>query len=148
MSSIEVVKTDKGLRGFGDEDRKRYAKFKKFVDEMEPGEIIRFEWKQPRNLGMHRKFFALVNYVAQNSDVYDTTDKALTAIKIAAGHCDFVPWNNGDLIAVPKSISFAEMDQAGFEDFYANAINGVLNHILKHMNRTSLDEALNTIAEF
>jgi hypothetical protein len=55
---------------------------------------------------------------------------------------------NGELMALPKSISFAAMDQVEFEAFYDNAVNGVLKYLLPTMNRVSLDEALDRVVQF
>lgn len=150
MPSAEVVKMANGqLRGFGEADHNAYKRFRARVKRMGPGEFFTLSWKFARNLAHHRKFMALVTYVAQNSDVYDNKDKALVAIKIAAGHCDFVADpKGGGLVAVPKSISFDRMDQDAFDEFYEAAIRGVINHVLPHMNRVSMETALANVSEF
>lgn len=119
------------------------------IKHLKPGEVYRFEFKKMRNAAHHRKFFALVGFVAQHSSVYDTTDKALIAIKLAVGHCDFVAHpQTGELVAMPKSISFASMDQIEFDKFYEKAVNGVMQYLLPHINRIDIDDAINMIAGF
>lgn len=146
---ILVIKTPRGLRGWTPADQKAYAKFKRFIDALAMGEMFQLDFSVPRNLAHHKKFFALVGLLAEMSDVYDNKDKALAAIKIAAGHCEFIPNPLSiELIALPKSISFAEMDQLAFDAFYENAVNGVLKFLLPTMNRVDFDAALEQVVQF
>lgn len=113
------------------------------------GVIVRADVVVPRNEKNHRRFFALLSVVAQYSETYDNKDKALLAVKIAAGHCDFLPNpRTGELIAVPRSISFAKMDEAKFQEFFNNAVQGVLSHILKTFDRRTIDEAVERVIRF
>lgn len=144
-----LVRTPQGLRGWTIHDQQAYQKLKRRLATMEPGECFRLEFSVPRNVAHHKKFWALVSVVADTSDIYDNREKAVAAVKIAAGHCDFVPHPvSHELMALPKSISFAAMDQVEFEVFYDAAVNGVLKHLLPTMNRVSLDEALDRVVQF
>lgn len=106
-------------------------------------------YKQPRNIAHHRKFFSLVQAVVENSEVYDTRDKALDAIKLAAGHVDWIPRpDTGELVPRPKSISFESMDQGVFDEFYENAIRGVLRFIVPKMTRMDLEQAIEMVANY
>lgn len=149
MTTMYLIKTARGVHGMSEDDHKAWVKFKNFLAKMEPGESFQLEYKRPRNLQHHRKFMALVAVCSQYSEVYDNHEKALIAVKIAAGHCDFVPHPiSGELVALPKSISFANMDQTDFESFYEAAIQGILKHVLKTMDRDSLDHAVDLIVRF
>lgn len=147
---IEIVKLANGeMRGFGNDNDYAYKRFKAYVKRMEAGELLSFSWKKPRNPQHHKKFMALVTYVKDNSDTFDTKKKALTAVKIAAGH---VEWEmspvTGELVPIPKSISFDSMDQNEFDNFYSDAIDGVVKHILPHLNRVDLQTALDQVNRF
>lgn len=150
MAMAEVVKMANGkLRGYGQENDKAYKKFRRWVKKLEPGEFFTLSWRRERNPAHHRKLMALVTYVAENSDVYDNKAKALDAVKLAAGHCDWIQDpKGGGLVPIPKSISFDNLDQDAFEEFYANAIQGVITHILPHMTRVDMNEALQHVSEF
>jgi hypothetical protein len=43
-------------------------------------------------------------------------------VQAGAGHCEFVQVRDG-VVAVPKSISFASMDQTQFERLYQDVLN-------------------------
>lgn len=121
----------------------------KIVSGWKLGQGVKVEAKRMRDLIRHKRFFALVGFVAENSDVYDTIDKALVAVKIAAGHVDWVlnPVT-GDMSPLPKSISFENLDEDDFRLFYEAAVNGVLKWVLPQMNRTSIDRAIDVVAHF
>jgi hypothetical protein len=149
MAVMYLTKTERGVHGMSEADHKAWVKFKAWLTKLEPGDSFKLEYVIPRNIKHHRKFMALVAVVAEYSDVYDNQDKALLAVKIAAGHCDFVPNPiTGELQAVPKSISFAAMGQDDFETFYDEAIKGVLKYVLSTMDEASLDHAVELVVRF
>jgi hypothetical protein len=147
---MTIVKTPKGQwRGYSDEDDKNWKRFKRWRAKRGAGEFFTMSYDYERVLAHHKKLMALVTYIADNSDTYNNKDKALVAVKIAAGHCDFVvnPLT-GELVASPRSINFKKMKQGAFEEFYANALQGVVDHILPYMNKVDLQVALENISRF
>jgi len=143
-----LLKTDKGLRGATPADHEAWSKFRRRLETMKQGTWIRMEWARPRHGKHHRKFFALLNLVAENSETYDTTEKALVAVKLVTGYADpIIDPTTGELIQVPRSIAYDAMDQDEFEGFYSAAIDGVLRHILTSMDRDTADRLLEMIIE-
>lgn len=143
-----LIRTEKGLRGATDADHAAWLKFRRRLETMQVGKWLRCEWSSPRNGKHHRKLFALLQMVAENSETYDTTDKALVALKLVTGHFDLmVNPTTGEVIQVPKSISYEAMSQEDFEDWYSQAIDGVLQHILPTMDRATADRLLDMIVE-
>ena len=150
MTTMYLIKTARGVHGMSEDDHKAWVKFKNWLAKLEPGESFQLEYKRPRNIKNHRRLFAMLKIVSEYSDIYDNTDKALLAVKIAAGHCDFIPNPiTGELQALPRSISFDIMDEESkFETFFSNAIQGILTHILPTMDEDSLNHALELIIGF
>jgi len=141
-----LMKTQAGLRGVTDDDHAAWVKFRQQLELMQTGQYLRIETARPRNPGHHRKFFALLRLVSDNSSTYDTTEKALTAIKLVTGYAD--PLMNpvtGELSMIPRSISYEGMDQDEFEAFYNRAIDGILQHILVDMPRQKLYRLIDII---
>ncbi len=104
----------------------------------------------PRNIGFHRKYFALIDLTLTNlhEDKWSqitTTEDLLFVIKIYLGHVDRI-LIDGKVHERPKSISFAKMDQAAFEDFYSRTIDIILASFLSGVNREQLEqEVLNFV---
>jgi hypothetical protein len=142
VAELLLIRTGMALMAADDESRDRIAK-------MPRGQALRADVKRARNLALHRKFFALVGFVAERHPIYDTKDKALVAVKVAAGHCDFLPNpQTGELVAIPKSIAFDAMEQGEFEEFYEHAVQGVLDHIIPEADREEVDLWVEHVSRF
>lgn len=143
-----LIKTERGLTGSTPADTAAWQRFKRRLETMKPGTWLRMEWARPRNGSHHRKFFALLQLVAENSEVYDTTEKALVAVKLCTGHVEpAIDPRTGELIQIPKSIAFDAMEQDEFEVFYSAAIDAVLQYILPQMDRPTAYRLMDMIVE-
>lgn len=143
MAEVVLMKVAGGMLAPADEPSRE------IVEKWRLGQGVKCKATRKRNLQHHRKFMALVEIVRQNSEVYDTKPKALTAVKLAVGHVEWVANpHTGALVPVPKSIAFDAMDQDAFNLFYDDAVNAVLKHLLPTMNRVSLDSAINMVIGF
>ena len=115
---------------------------KEAIAHVSQGECVAVKIRRPRNLGHHRKFFSLMQLVFENQDDYPTLDHFLTAVKIAAGWYEDAPIEvSGKLVYIPKSISFAKMDQGEFERFYGQAIAAICR-LLPQFKAEDLREAV------
>ena len=143
-----LVKTEQGLRGATPTDQDEWARFRRRLETMKPGTWLRMESSRPRNGKHHRKLFALLQLVAENSETYNTTEKALVAVKLAAGYFDPIPDpRTGEIVPSLHSISYDAMDQDAFEAFYSAALDGVLQVILPTMPRETAEHLMDMIAE-
>ena len=143
-----VLKTDKGLRGATPKDQEAWTKFRRRLETMKPGTWLRIEASSPRHGKHHRKFMALLNLITENSETYDTIEKALVAVKLIVGHFEpAVHPETGELIQVPKSIAYESMGQEEFEAFYSAAIDGVLQHILPQLDKETAGHLMEMIIE-
>lgn len=86
----------------------------------------------PRNLGFHKKFFALLNLAHQNHNLDLPFEGFRAYILIKAGYVNILDTPKGAMY-LPKSISFASMSQDEFEECY----NRVVNILIKELGITS-----------
>lgn len=93
-------------------------------------EPIIFEWSKPRNYLFHKKFFALINLVYQNQEVYNNIEHLRKDLTISAGYYDLRHNFDGVEIVEAKSISFAKMDELEFSEFYSK----ILDVVVKWLN--------------
>lgn len=109
------------------------------------GETVMVEIKRPRNLEMHRLFWALMQKVADNQEHYADAEQVCAAFKVATGHCDYVQTKHG-MVGVPKSIAFAKMSQDDFRAFFDKALDFLVREVLpgvgKEELRREIDEML------
>lgn len=103
-----------------------YEKAKK----IKVGEPYEFEYKQVRNLKFHKKFFALMNLLFQNQEIYNNMDHLRKDLTVESGYYDLRVNIHGEEVREAKSISFAAMSEDEFSEFY----NVVLDTIVKYFN--------------
>lgn len=134
MAELFLVRSGAALVPADDEARERIAR-------MPRGQVVKAEVKRARNLSHHRKFFGgLVTFVAERHPVFNTREKALAAVKLAVGHVDWTPHPaTGELVPIPKSISFDSMEQGEFDEFYTAAIDATLAHLIPDADRDEVD---------
>lgn len=93
---------------------------------LENGEAVRVKIIRPRNVKHHRLFWALMAKVHENlpddkRERYPTTEILTAWFKVKTGHCDTFHIEDGAverIVHIPKSISFAKMDQVEFNRFF------------------------------
>jgi len=95
--------------------------------------------KKPRNVAHHRKFFAMLKLVYDNQEYYRSMDDLLNVCKLAIGHCDQIATKKFGVVSLPKSLSFANVDQHEFEALYDAAVHWVLSEVIPGMKRADLD---------
>lgn len=103
------------------------------------GELVRLKITRPRNPQHHRKWRALIAAIFPHQDLYPTEETLIAAMKVALGYGDTVKLPDGRVIIVPKSLSFAKLDQTGFEQFYDRAIKLIVTKILPRVDRKDLE---------
>lgn len=118
---IAVVKTINGfLRPAYDSD---FEVFKK----MPVNEIFEIDYTKGRNLGFHKKFFALLKLAFENQSDYRLMEDLRRDLIITSGYYDEqVNKITGECYKTAKSISFANMDELEFNELYS-AIKTVIS---------------------
>lgn len=120
MSAVVVRKGSEGrLEGLGDKGARAYARFRKHVEGMAPGDTLHFEWREPRSLPHHRMFFAQLHALFDQQEAFDDADKLRAWLTVGAGYCDFVPGRDGAMVALPQSIAFHRLDETEFAELHA-----------------------------
>lgn len=116
MSDLYLKRTLKGLEACDEQGVNVLRRIK-------VGEIVSCEVTQPRNLAFHRKFFALLNLVWQASGEWSSVYALLIELKVNVGHVQSaVIRETGEVVRVPKSISFANFDETSFGEFYEKCL--------------------------
>ena len=107
------------------------------LSKLKDGDLVRAEIKVPRNLAHHRKWWKLMQIVHDNQEFYPSAEAVCTAIKFGIGHTEQFQWKGG-VVKLPKSIAFAKMDQAEFEQFYERGIDYIVRQLVPGLNKTDL----------
>lgn len=116
MPAVTLIRGDDGkLAGLTEKDQRGWAKFLKRVRVI-GNSCLLFEWKEPRSGPYHRWAFALWNHVFDAQERFTDFDQFIVYVKTGAGHCDFLPHPDKGLIAVPRSINWASLDEVQFRE--------------------------------
>lgn len=87
------------------------------------GEVYFCEIKKPRNLLFHKKFFALISLGHENTKLDMPLEAYRAYVTMKAGWVDVFETRGGKKMALPKSISFANMDDDEFAKLYLSVIH-------------------------
>jgi len=124
---------------------------KAIVASMDKGEIRKVKVTKPRNIVNHRRFFALLKLCYEMMpekwhEAYPSMEHLRFVLTVEAGWCDFIPTKNGP-VPMPKSISFAKMDEAEFRDFWDKVVKVIVTRFLPGVNQHELEmEVLEMVA--
>lgn len=95
------------------------------------GAVVAVEVTRPRNLQHHRLYWALCTKIANAIDV--TPENVSDVLKLRTGHFETVQTKSGP-VHLPRSISFAKMDQAEFREYFERCCRVVSMEWLPHMS--------------
>lgn len=105
-----------------------------------------------RNSKFHRKYMALLNHAFEHWDTPDGSCKNFDVfrkhIAVLAGFYEQAYDLQGNLQLVALSISFARMDEVGFEDLYSKSIDVILKHVLHNYTKADLEQVVLDILRF
>lgn len=101
-----------------------YDKAKK----LKAGEHFECEVKKKRNIKFHRKYFALLNMLFDNQEIYSNIDDLRHDLTIEAGY--FTTRYNiyGEEVKKANSVSFAKMDELEFNNLYSKTLDAIVFH--------------------
>lgn len=123
MTSITIFKDEEGkLRGWKERDAKAYAKFKAAVRDLAIGEMMGFRVWFPRNPKLHRLHFAVVGSLFDAQEQFDDPDDLRKWLYVGAGYCNVLPGPKGKMVAIPKSISYDQIDDAEFGELHESVV--------------------------
>jgi len=133
MPKITLIKT---LNGF----KPAYNSDIEIAKKIKLNEPFVYEFSSPRNIKFHRKFFALLNLVYDNQEIYTNIDHLRYDLTIEAGFYTVRHNLHGVEILEPKSISFAKMNDIEFSEFY----NAIVDVIIKWLgvDKESIQEQI------
>lgn len=115
MPELVVYRSENGkLAGHGEKGGRAWSKFLKLVKELAPGDTMAFSYRIPRSPKHHKFFFALMGELFDRQEAFEDREQMMDWIKVGAGHVDFVPGLDGVMVALPRSINWASLDEQEF----------------------------------
>jgi hypothetical protein len=107
------------------------------------GREVMVDVKQARNPRQHRLFFKMLGLLVDNSDLFNTIQQALTAVKMGTGEADpVVDAETGEVFWVLRSINFESCDQARFNRIFDASLKLICTKWLVGTEENTLREEL------
>lgn len=98
---------------------------------LQPGDILHIRIAKPRNGDHHRKFRALVAFVADHHPYFRNQTDLMVELKLRTGHYrEHIKRDTGELIFVPLSTSYDEMDEGEFIEWSGRAKRVIFEQLL------------------
>lgn len=131
MKLTIVKQQDNSFKVAYDSDYETLKKFK-------VGDLLECEIRKPRNYKFHKKFFALLNLVYQNQEIYNNIDDLREDLTVASGFYESRNNLQNEPVKKAKSISFAKMSEDDFGKFYNSILDVIVNYF--HFDKETIQE--------
>jgi hypothetical protein len=138
---LDLIKTQRRIQPATEQDEERLRLVR-------VGDLLPVSIKKPRNGRDHRRFWALVRFIRDNHDRLHTDEAVVLELKLRAGHYREHITGYGEILFVPKSISYDEVDQTEFLDFYQKALRAACTELLPKVPQPELEQYLERITTF
>ena len=116
MARLYLKKT---LRGFEPADEPSMELWRKY----KVGETYRADVVKPRSYQHHKLCFALLNLTYVNQERWSDFESFRKAVAIAAGHTEELVTVHGEIIRLPKSLSYDALDEVEFTQVFSAMMN-------------------------
>lgn len=108
--------------GYNAKDKKAWRSFWYAIADAAAGEYFTFTVKRQRHGPFHRLSMAIMQAVFKSQERFDDFRIFRQFVKLGAGFVDYIPNADGELRAVPKSVSFDECSEEEMRQFHADAL--------------------------
>jgi hypothetical protein len=95
-----------------------------------PGDLLPVDIRKVRDGDHHRRFMALVQFVADNHPHYERTEDVVRYLKYATHHVHETITAHGEILYELRSISWRSMDEGEFIEWSAKARAIVYDELL------------------
>ena len=110
------------IDGLGEKGKKQWRRFVNGLFNLEPGEMVEIVTHKARSGPFHRYHMALEQRVFEAQERIGDFDQFRLWLKLGAGHVDWMPGPKGGVFPVPKSISYAKLEDDEMRDFHEAAV--------------------------
>lgn len=110
------------IDGLGEQGRKQWRRFVAGLFRLEPGEMVEIRTHRERLGWYHRKHMALEQAVFEAQERFDSFEQFRVWLKVGAGFVDWVAGPKGGVIPIPKSISYAKLEQGDMEKVHDDIV--------------------------
>lgn len=93
-----------------------------FMKSAEPGEMVEIKTHRDRLGWYHRKHMAMEQSIFESQERFDNFKVFRVWLKVGAAFVEWIPGPKGGVVPVPKSISYAELEQDEMEKVHEDMV--------------------------
>lgn len=108
--------------GLGERGKKQWRRFIAGLMRLEPGEMVEIKTHKERSGPFHRFHMALETRVFEAQERIAEFKDFRLWLKLGAGHVTWMPGPRGGVVPVPKSISYAKLEDDAMREFHDAAV--------------------------
>ncbi|MCA3183236.1 MAG: DUF1367 family protein [Cupriavidus sp.] len=108
--------------GLGEKGKKQWRRFVNGLFNLEPGEMVEIITHKARSGPFHRFHMALEQRVFEAQERIEDFEQFRLWLKLGAGHVTWMPGARGGVFPVPKSISYAKLEEGEMREFHEAAV--------------------------
>jgi len=113
---------EQAIHGIDEKNHTRWKRFLRFVFGLEHGEIAEVATRIPRSGPFHRYHMAMEQAIFDAQDKFAHFEQFRNWLKVGSGFCDWVAGPKGGVIPIPKSISYAELEESPMREFHQDML--------------------------
>lgn len=98
------------IDGLGERGQKQWRRFMSALFRLAPGEMVTIKTHRERSGPYHRRHMAMEARIFESQVRFSEFEQFRNWLKIGAGHVDWAPGPKGAVVPIPKSISFANLE--------------------------------------
>ncbi|CAB3956944.1 hypothetical protein LMG7053_05169 [Achromobacter ruhlandii] len=108
--------------GLGERGRRQWRRLWNQIVRLEPGEMMSITTHKERIGWYHRKHMAMESALFEAQERFEEFEAFRAWLKTGSGFVEWYPGPKGGVIPVPRSISYAKLEQADMEQFHDDAV--------------------------
>lgn len=108
--------------GLGDRGRKQWRRFVNGLMRLEPGEMVEIRTHKERLGVYHRRHMLMESRVFEAQEKFEQFEAFRAWLKVGSGFVDWYPGPKGGVIPVPRSTSYARLEQGEMEQVHADMV--------------------------
>lgn len=120
--------------GMTREHKQRWRRFWNWIVKAGPGEYVTWFQNRTRSSPFHRRHFLIEQRLFDAQERFEDFEQFRNWLKVGAGFVDWHPGPKGGVVPIPKSMSYASLDEDGMQDLHAKMVAFAYTpHALKTM---------------
>ncbi len=120
------------IDGLGEQGKRQWRRFFAMVMRLAPGELVSIETHKARSGPFHRRHMVMEMRFFEAQERFEEFEQFRNWLKVGAGHCDWFPGPRGGVVPVPRSISYARLEETAMRELHDRMVRFLRsNHAIK-----------------